>query len=168
MIIGHGDIASVLVDRPGRCYFAAGVSNSAETRLSEFERELCLLRAQLPHLRLVYFSSLSVFYADTPYTLHKLRMEAAVREFFPCYTIVRLGNITWGNNPHTLINTLRAREISGEPQVIHDVYRYVIDAGELRHWLDMIPPWNCEMNITGRRMKVLDIYKEYVKWLQPA
>jgi hypothetical protein len=31
MIIGHGDIASVILDRIDRLYFASGVSNSAET-----------------------------------------------------------------------------------------------------------------------------------------
>lgn len=45
MILGNGDIASALrpVDRPDRLFFASGVSNSSETRLSEFNRERDLL-----------------------------------------------------------------------------------------------------------------------------
>ena len=163
MIIGHGDIASVLIDHPGRCYFASGVSNSAEIRREAFERERWLLGQQSRHLRLVYFSSLCVLYSDTPYAEHKRRMEMEVKDLFPCWSIVRIGNITWGSNPHTLINALRAREQAGEPPIIHDVYRYVIDADELRHWLGLIPAWNCELNIPGRRLKVADIYREFVK-----
>lgn len=164
MITGYGDIARALaeVDHPGRVYFASGVSNSAETRVSEFGRERRLLDAQPRHLRLVYFSSLCVFYSDTPYANHKRSMEAAVKEWFPAWTIMRLGNITWGTNPNTLINTMRARDAANQPQVIADVYRYLVDAEELRHWMALIPAFNCEMNITGRRMKVADIYQELV------
>ena len=79
MIIGHGDIASVLPDHPGRCYFAAGVSNSAEIRPSEFHREARLLSAQPTYLRMVYFSSLCIYYSDTPYARHKRLMEAGLK-----------------------------------------------------------------------------------------
>ena len=36
MIIGNGDIASVLNDREGAIFFVSGVSNSNEIRESEF------------------------------------------------------------------------------------------------------------------------------------
>ena len=45
-IVGHGDIASVLSDREDRIYFASGVSNSQETRESEYAREKTLLLQQ--------------------------------------------------------------------------------------------------------------------------
>lgn len=157
MIIGHGDIASVLKDREDRVYFASGVSNSQEIRESEYEREIDLLSHQDPVRHLVYFSSLCVFYSDTRYAQHKRLMEDFVKEWFPHYTIMRLGNITWGENPHTLINYLRDHP-SAE---IRDVYRYVVDKSEFLYWVDMIPPWNCEMNITGARMKVKDIMEIY-------
>ena len=38
MIIGKGDIASILIDREDVIFFASGVSNSSEIRQSEFER----------------------------------------------------------------------------------------------------------------------------------
>lgn len=157
MIIGHGDIASVLPQTSRFLFFASGVSNSQEDRESEYHREMELLLNQPRNRRIVYFSSLAVFYSDTRYTQHKLAMEAAIKNFFPAYNIVRLGNIDWGTNPHTLINYLR-----DNPQTeIRDEYRYVIDKEEFLHWINLIPKWNCEMNLTGHRMKVKEIRQEF-------
>ena len=161
-IVGHGDIASALIDHPDRLYFASGVSNSARLHEREYQREVNLLASQGRSLRLVYFSSLCVFYSYTRYAKHKRNMEVWVKKLFPHWTIIRLGNITWGANPHTLINHLREHYINAEPVDIQDTYRYVVDREEFRHWLGLIPPWNCEMNITGRRLKVADIYQEFV------
>jgi hypothetical protein len=46
MIIGNGLIAKSLknIDSKDHLYFASGVSNSLETRSSEFEREFSLLK----------------------------------------------------------------------------------------------------------------------------
>lgn len=157
-VIGNGDIASVLPDSP-LLFFASGVSNSQETREDQYQREIDLLMKQtqlFPHL--VYFSSLAVFESDTRYIKHKKKMEHLVKTFFPKHTIVRIGNITWGDNPHTLINYLKAHKDAP----IQDVYRYVVDKEEFLYWINRIPTWSCEMNIPGRRMKVIDIVKEYV------
>ena len=171
MILGHGDIASVLTDRDDRLYFASGVSNSQETRESEYRREIDLLLSLLqgPSVsplhppkkeHLVYFSSLSVFYSDSRYVRHKIEMEKAVKIFRP-YTIIRMGNITWGDNPHTLINFIKNKIRNREPFEVQDVYRYIIDKEEFLHWINLIPDWSCEINIPGRRMKVRDIVREY-------
>ena len=40
MIIGKGDIASILNDREGAIFFASGVSNSSETNELAFKREI--------------------------------------------------------------------------------------------------------------------------------
>jgi len=163
-IIGHGDIASVLSDREGRTYFASGVSNSQEIRESEYEREKRLLLTQ-NHFpeggHFVYFSSLSVFYSNSRYTLHKKEMEGLVKLNFHPYTIMRMGNITWGTNPNTLVNFIKNKIKNRELFEIQDVYRYVVDKDEFLYWIEMIPDFSCEMNITGRRMKVKDIVKEY-------
>ena len=163
MIIGNGDIASVLgeVDRDNFIFFASGVSNSKETRESEYEREKTLLMKQDRSKHIVYFSSLSVFYSYTRYAAHKKEMEWRIKNYFDKNTIVRLGNITWGTNPHTLINFIRNKIKNNEPYEVQDVYRYVVDKDEFLYWLKMIPNWDCEMNITGRRLKVVDIVKEY-------
>lgn len=164
MIIGHGDIASVLPDRDDLLFFASGVSNSQETRESEYEREkrLLLIQDHYPEGKhLVYFSSLSIFYADTRYTRHKKEMEWMVRNNFHPHTIIRLGNITWGTNIHTFINYIRNKFLSHEPFEIRDEYRYIIEKEEFLYWIDMIPPWSCEMNIPGTRMKVIEAIKRY-------
>jgi len=164
MIVGHGDIARVLKDRDGFIFFASGVSNSRETKESEYTREKDLLRSQDKTKHLVYFGSLAIFYnAETRYAQHKKEMEELVRKLFPHYTIIRLGNITWGTNPHTLINFFKAAHKKGEMLHIEDTHRYLVDKEEFLHWIEVIPEWNCEMNITGRRMKVIDIVNTYVK-----
>lgn len=157
MVIGNGDIASVLPDRDDLVFFASGVSNSQETDENEYRREIALLSRQDRNKRLVYFSSLSVFYSESRYAEHKRAMEAVVKKYSKYYCIVRLGNITFGDNPNTLINYLRAHPDAE----IRDEWRYIVGKDEFLHWIDMIPPWNCEINIPGRMMKVKDIAYEY-------
>jgi len=158
MIIGNGDLATVLkeVQRSDLWFFASGVSNSQEERKEEYEREKELLKSQPYDCHLVYFSSLGVFFSDTRYINHKREMESIVKTKFAHYTIVRLGNITWGTNPHTFINAYRIK-----PYVVKDEYRYIIDKDEFLDWIKAIPNWSCEMNVQGRRMKIIDALKEY-------
>lgn len=160
-VIGNGDISSVIPDRQDRLFFASGVSNSAETRESEFKREEKLLLEQRRDKHIVYFSSIATFTGDTPYLQHKIKMEGLVKKF-PHYTIVRLGNISWGTNPNTLINAIKLKIKNGETVEIRDAYRYVVDKEEFIDWINMIPERNCEMTVSGRRMKVWQIVKEYV------
>jgi len=161
MIVGHGDIASALTDRSDLIYFASGVSNSQEIRESEYQREIILLHKQDQSKHLVYFSSLCVFYSDSRYAQHKRTVESLVRHIFDPYTIIRVGNITWGSNPHTIINFIRNQIRSRETPNIQDVHRYIVDRDEFLHWVNQIPSWSCEINITGRKMKVKDIVREY-------
>lgn len=157
MILGHGDLASVLPDRDDLLFFASGVSNSREKREAEYEREVMLLIKQPREAHIVYFSTLAIFYSDTQYTRHKLRMESIVKTW-SAYTIIRIGNITWGNNPHTLINYLKKHPNAP----IRDEERYIIDQEELLHWINLIPEWNEIMNITGQRMTIKEIHDKYV------
>ena len=157
MIVGNGDIASVLPDRPDLLFFASGVSNSQCVDEAEYRREVELLKAQDKTKHIVYFSSLAVLYGNTRYADHKRMMEEIVRLDFRYYTIIRIGNITWGTNPHTLINYLHAH-----PEAeIRDEWRYVITKDEFLHWIDLIPKWSCEMNVPGRMMKVKEIVDGY-------
>lgn len=168
VIVGNGDIAKALMENPDLrdnwIYYASGVSNSAETRESEFKRERELLLSQDHSKHLVYFGSLCMFYKDSPYTRHKMNMEKIIKENFPAYTIMRLGNITWGTNPTTIINYFKNERKAGRPLTIQDVYRFIVDKDEFYYWLNMIPEWPCEMNVSGRRMKVVDIVKEFVDY----
>lgn len=169
MIIGNGDIGLALreIDSDDRTYFVSGVSNSREIRQSEFLREKGLLFEIKKAKHLVYVSSLAVYYLDTPYARHKRMMERLVKTLAHALraesTIVRVGNITWGTNPNTLINYLRARKINGEPLEIQNTERYIIDKDEFLYWVKMIPDWSCEMNITGKRMSVAEIVERYVE-----
>ena len=159
MIIGNGDIGQVLkeVDRKDLLFFASGVSNSQEKREAQYKRERHLLLKQDKEKHIVYFSSLAIFYSNTRYTRHKIYQERIIKDEFKHWTIIRLGNITWGDNPHTLINYLKAH-----PEAeIRDEYRYICDKDELLHWIKLIPKWNCEMNVSGRRLKIVEIVKEY-------
>lgn len=160
-LVGNGDVASVLPDRDDLMFFASGVSNSQETRASEFRREAELLLEQRRGQHAVYFGSLAVFYSQTPYTRHKMQMEDLAKEHFSTTTIVRIGNISWGTNPNTLINHFRGQVERGEKPDIRDEYRYVVDQDEFLHWIGMIPTWAAEINIPGRRMKVEEIFDEY-------
>lgn len=151
MIIGHGDIASVIEDVTNVTFFASGVSNSRCEDNREFQREFDLLLKMPQHQHLVYFSSLSIYYGSSPYVTHKKRMEMVVRAMFNSYTIIRIGNISWGKNPNTLINYLKAH-----PEAeIQNVYRHVIDKEEFQYWLKMIPVGvRNEMNVPGKRVWV--------------
>ena len=157
MIVGNGDIASVLKNKDDRLYFASGVSNSAETRKSEYQREINLLLKQNGHL--VYFSSLCVFYLDTPYAQHKKHVEELIKCNFKRYTIIRLGNITWGDNPHTLINYLKNKIKNNEPFEIQNTHRYIVGKEEFLHWINLIPDWNCEINIPGEILTISEIIR---------
>lgn len=140
-------------------FFASGVSNSACNDEDEYRREVELLMDQDKKNHIVYFSSLAMFYSDTRYTRHKRDMEEMVKINFPDYCIVRLGNITWGDNPHTIINYFKAQNAAGHKPELKNELRYVVDAEEFLHWIDMIPPWNCEMNIPGQTLSVEQIWK---------
>jgi len=78
MVIGRGDIASILNDRDGAIFFASGVSNSSETKESEFIREIELLNKQDKTKCLFYFSSISLDdnekVGGSKYLQHKLQM----------------------------------------------------------------------------------------------
>ena len=158
MIIGHGNIASVLKDRDDVIFFAAGVSNSSEDRTSEYERELDLLLKMDPNKHLVYFSSLSIYKINNRYNLHKKKMENYVRNTFKSYTIVRIEVITWGKNPTTIHNVFKKKLANKEPITVIDDYRYVLDKEEFLYWLELIPVGEKhEMNIPGKRYHVYDI-----------
>lgn len=162
-IIGNGDMAEALQYADNDVlFFASGVSNSGETRGSEFQRERDLLLSQPRDKRLVYIGSLSVFYSDNAYTEHKREMEELIKEEFPSYCILRIGTITWGDNPNTIINALKSKVENEEPFQIQDVYRYVTTEEDFLHWVKMIPDFNCEINIPGERMKVRELVKRYV------
>lgn len=154
-IIGGGDIGTAIkesgIDRNDIVFFASGVSNSGETDKRQFQREYSLLVQQDRDFHLVYFSTLSIYYAESPYVRHKKNMEACIKKMFNKYTIIRIGNITFGSNPNTLINFITNKLKSNEPFEVQQVYRHLIDKFELIYWLKLIQVGKQDiMNITGR------------------
>ena len=110
-----------------------------------------------PHNHIVYFSTLSIYDKDSMYTNHKRNMETLVKDFHS-YTIIRIGNITWGSNPNTILNWLKANP----NEELRDEYKYLIDEAELLYWIDRIPNFSTEMNITGNRVHTSNLHK-YIK-----
>jgi len=162
MIVGKGDIASVLNDREGTIFFASGVSNSNETRDSEFMREIELLDKQDRTKCLFYFSSISVDdiqkIGSNKYLQHKLRMETLIKSNFENYNIIRIGNITWGSNPNTFINYIKNKKSKGESVQIKDEYKYIIDKDQLVILTDNLPlTGQNTLCVFGRMAKVEEL-----------
>lgn len=162
MIIGSGDIASVLNDRDGITFFASGVSNSNETRDGEFEREKTLLLKQDKSICLVYFSSIAIDikekYEGSRYLRHKKEMEDLIKSNFKNYTIIRIGNISWGTNPNTFLNYIKTKIKNKEAVHILDEYKFMLDKEQLLLLTDNIPQnGKSEISVFGKMKKVKDL-----------
>jgi hypothetical protein len=160
MIVGKGDIASVLNDRDGAIFFASGVSNSNETRDSEFMREIELLDKQDRSKCIFYFSSITLddMSKNSQYLQHKRSMELLVKSNFENYNIIRIGNITWGSNPNTFINYIKNKKSKGESVEIKDEYKYVIDKEQLVLLTDNLPlTGQNTICVFGRMAKVKEL-----------
>lgn len=102
MILGKGLIGTALqeVDNDTVLYCASGVSNLFGNIESQCLREENLLREKIslhPQKVVVYFSSYGIDDENdnnnTPYLLHKKRMEDLIRSLAPKYLIVRTSNV---------------------------------------------------------------------------
>ncbi|SDQ35462.1 hypothetical protein SAMN05421664_1287 [Chryseobacterium soldanellicola] len=150
MIIGTGLIANSLknIDSDENLFFASGVSNSLETRKSEFEREFTLLKKSIgsnPETKLVYFSTLSIndqSKQNSQYVLHKLEIEDYIKNNVKNYLILRIGNIVGnGGNPNTLFNYLKNQIANDSKFLIHTkARRLFIDIDDIAKFLQI----NCK------------------------
>ncbi len=146
MIIGNGLIANSLkdIDSEDSLFFASGVSNSLETRSSEFEREFSLLKnsiVQHKENKLFYFSTLSVndlSKQESKYVLHKLEIENFIKENCKNYIILRIGNIVGkGGNPNTLFNFLKTQITQGSNFMLHlKARRLLLDIDDITKFLE--------------------------------
>lgn len=139
MIIGRGLVASAFLPYfeydPEVTVFAAGVSNSSETRQEEFLREENLLRASLGAGQLLYFGSCSVLdpeMAETHYVRHKLRMEALVGSASG-NAIFRLPQVVgMSPNPNLLTNFLYNKiKTGGHFNLWRNARRNLIDVHDI-------------------------------------
>ncbi|ASE63574.1 hypothetical protein CEQ15_19850 [Chryseobacterium indologenes] len=155
MIIGNGLIANALqsIDSKDYLFFASGVSNSLETRSSEFERESALLKNTMKNSgdkKLIYFSTLSVkdqSKQDSHYVLHKLAMEDYIQNHSKNYLILRIGNIVGrGGNPNTLFNYLKNQIKNNNEFTVHSkARRLLIDMDDITKFLEI----NCVLLNNG-------------------
>ncbi|MDC8106322.1 hypothetical protein ACNFU2_15640 [Chryseobacterium sp. PTM-20240506] len=146
MIIGNGLIANSLknIDTEDVLYFASGVSNSLETKETEFKREFDLLSNALVNnkeKKLVYFSTLSVHDQSkqkSNYVLHKLEMENYIKNKSNNYLILRIGNIVGkGGNPNTLFNFLKTKIKDNSRFTVHrNARRLLLDIDDISGFLD--------------------------------
>lgn len=122
MIVGNGLLARAFRSRYAEdktvIVFASGVSNSLETRETEFARESELLqRALASGARTIYFGSCGVAGGEasfTPYMRHKQEMETRVLESGRGLSLRLPQVVGHANNPNTLTNFIRSRVGSGE------------------------------------------------------
>lgn len=113
MIIGNGLIAKALlkIDNPNVVFIAAGVSDSSCKDPNQFIREVILVKRILEENKdklIVYFSTYSIYdmaLSNSPYVMHKLRIEKLISESNQKYIITRISNVVGvGGNPKNLFN----------------------------------------------------------------
>jgi nucleoside-diphosphate-sugar epimerase len=140
MIVGSGMLATAFSrryeDDPNLLIFASGVSNPRETREEAFARETALLCRTMRRERpLIYFGTCSVddpALLESPYAIHKKKMEALVRSTSR-HAIFRLPTVVGTTrNPHTLTNYLAAKIRSGSPFTVwRHARRNLIDVADV-------------------------------------
>jgi nucleoside-diphosphate-sugar epimerase len=124
MVLGNGLVASgfkVYMNDEKCLVFASGVSDSANTDAGVFKREEDLLIKAIsehPEKTFIYFGTCSVYdpsLLSSPYVVHKLAMEAIVKQLHGDYHIFRISNLAGKtNNPHTVLNFFVQHIISGQ------------------------------------------------------
>jgi hypothetical protein len=161
MIIGKGNIASVLEDREDLVFFASGVSNSSCVDENEYEREFNLLKTIQPNQHIVYFSNLGIYYKNDRYTQHKRNIEEHIRNNYKSYTIVRIEVCEWVKTPNTILNVFKRQLVKGIEPEIQNTTRYVLSLDEFLFWVKRIQSGvKNEMNILGRKMTIAQIVDE--------
>ncbi|KRN88382.1 sugar nucleotide-binding protein [Ligilactobacillus ceti] len=117
MIIGNGMMAHAFYDTPHEdlVIFASGVSNSKETKFTEYQRELDLLQATIkkyPEKKLLYFSTASIYdqtKSTSAYVQFKLKVEQLIQTTCQHYLVFRVGNVfAHTGNPANMLNYFKA------------------------------------------------------------
>jgi hypothetical protein len=162
MIVGRGDIASILNDREGVIFFVSGVSNSLEKCESEYEREHKLLSEQDKTKCIFYISSITIDNKEkfeiSRYLQHKKQMEDYIKSNFKNYNIIRIGNILWGNNPNTFLNYIKSKVKNNELFFISDEYKFMISEKQLLSLTDNLPiDSQNQISVFGQMVKVKDL-----------
>lgn len=180
MVIGNGLMAKTFSDYNNRndiIVFASGVSNSTETRSSEFKREYNLVIDVLkryPEFKFVYFSTCSIedkSVEERPYVRHKLKLEDYIASHSNDYLIFRISNVVGARgNVNTLMNYLvDCVKNSTEISLWKYAERNLIDVDDVKFIVDDIIASKLEnsvINIASRNsLSVVNIVEEIESFL---
>lgn len=167
-IVGNGMMAksaSVLSSDWPTTIFASGVSNSAETAQSSYQREIDLLQKAISDTSLfVYFSSYLAEDGNSVYAEHKRHIEELIKQETSNYIILRLPQVVGIASNNTLINYFVRAIVRKEYLALQKyAYRSLIDVEDVMRVLQTLIDKRLS-NITisvgpSRPMKVTDIFK---------
>lgn len=142
MVIGNGTVANSFTHYANNSkvlIFASGVSNSKSNNESDFRREETLIKESIKEYqdyRFVYFSTFNIYdnsEKDSPYCLHKLKMEKIITDNVYNYHIFRLGHVAASaSKKHTVLSFLVDAITSGEKfNVWQNAARNIIDIDDI-------------------------------------
>lgn len=172
MVIGNGLLANAFKSYEEDCniiIFASGVSNSRETRISEFEREQTALMEAITHnptRLLIYFSTCSIedqSQSDSLYVKHKLSMESLVQTLCQKYYIFRLPQVVGISASPTIINFFVDSIINNKAINIHkNATRNLIYVDDVFKIANIIIKKECYLNeivniATPYNLKIFEI-----------
>ena len=159
MIVWNGLLANTFAtyrENDAACIFASGVSNSQNTDISLFQREVELLIDTLNTNKeklFVYFSTCGMYDAtliDSEYVKHKLNIEQIIQWSGNTYIIFRISNPVWPTtNPHTILNFLANKIKHDEEFVVwsHAQRNFIDTEDLLKIASSIIDSKNCENSI---------------------
>lgn len=142
MVVGKGMIAKEFrsyTENDAVLIFGSGVSDSTNTDIREFEREMNLAKDTMalhPEKLFVYFSTCSIYDSSmqqSAYVQHKISMENFIQENHPHFIIFRLSNpIGYTNNTHTVVNYFIDHLVKQQPfEVWKNASRNIIDVDDV-------------------------------------
>lgn len=171
VVIGSGLLAKFFLKSTlGNEYliFASGVSNSLETRKSEFERERQLLRQVIrdyPNLIMVYFSTCSIYQEKlTPYVNHKMEMEVLITNSVNNYHIYRLPQVVGPVDNSTLVSYFVKSIYSGSSvKLMKEAKRNLVSVADITRIVELIASKHANENVTTNiaaayPVRVTDVY----------
>lgn len=138
-VIGNGLIANAFKKNGPLdevIILAAGVSNSQNIDMFEFEREKKLVDEVISKAdgkKIIYFSSCSIFQKKkTPYIKHKLEVENILIESKIDVAIFRLPQVVGLTNNNTIVSYFtRNIFLNNDIEIEKNAYRYLIDVDDI-------------------------------------
>lgn len=172
MVIGNGLLATAFgsyVDNPDVVIFASGISNSKSFTTEDCKREFDLLLSTIKNNQektIVYFGTCAVYDStmkETPYVVHKEKMEYVVRNNAPKYHIFRLSNLAGKamsperRNQSTILNYLFDHIDEGKHfELWKKAYRNIIDVEDVFKVCDYILKENIFVKTTVNVMNIVN------------